>query len=178
MSLAAAMAFAALVQGRGLELQDRISVGQFYSPHRTAISSETWVTYEIAEGYGIGVAYVWESRRVRPVSSVRFIDETAWHPGFRFQSGFRSVAHGATTDSLTIDKSFGRLSLEGGFSRGGGLTRGIAKVSYLIQRGLSVGLQADGRNVITYVNFTRGAPTIGAYLVNGKHPAYMFAWKF
>jgi len=170
-------AISALLAGN-LDLRDRITVGTFYSAHPTAISSETWMAYEIARGYSLGIAYAWETRRVRPISTVRFLDETSWHPGLTYRSGFRGVADGRVTDSLIIDKRFGNLTLEGGLARSGPSSRGVATVTYRPERNLVFGLQADGRNSFTFVNFSHGPALLGAYLVNGKHPAYLLSWRF
>lgn len=164
--------------GISIPLKDRITVATFYSPHRDAISSESWVSYAIGRGYSLGFAYVWESRRVRPVSSVRFIEQMAWHPGLTMKTGFRSAANGLVTDSLTIHQRFGDLQVEGGIGMSGGFARGVASTSLSLRHGFAVGLQADGRNVVTFLSYSKNGPILAGYLVDWKHPAYMIGWRF
>jgi hypothetical protein len=170
---------AALAASAGdLRLKDKISLATFYSPHRDAISSESWIAYEIANGYSIGVAYVWESRKFRPVSSVRFVEERAWHPGLSLRSGFRSVADGQVKDTLMLHQTFGNLQIEAGIAFGSGLARVAATTSYSFRNGFVAGLQADGRNVVTFLSYAKGRPILAGYLVNWKHPAYLIGWRF
>jgi hypothetical protein len=161
-----------------LALQDKITIATFYSPHRDSVASESWVAYKISGGYSLGVAYVWGTKRVRPVSSVRIVDEMAWHPGLTVSTGFRSWATGLVTDTALVEKSFGNWHLKGGVGLSSGYSRAIAGGSYNFRNGFIAGLQADGKNVVTFLTFSKGAPVIAGYLVNWKHPAYLLGWRF
>lgn len=177
----------AVLMGQRLDLprydNDRptkILVSTFYSVHPDAVSSESWVACNITGGYNIGLAYAWQTRKFRPVSTVKLVDEAAWHPGLTWRSGFRSFATGRLQESATVDYSRGNMSFFAGVSLRSGFTgaRGVAGGSYDFRNGFLVGLQADGRQVMTFVNYSKNGPVLGAYLVDWRHPAYLFGWRF
>lgn len=178
--LAASLLLGVAVAGfaQNLEFKDRITIATFYAPQGDALTSESWISYRIASGYSLGFAYVWGTRKVRPVSSVKIVTEMAWHPGLTFRSGHRSLASGLVTDTALVEKSFGPWFLQGGIGFSSGYARAVAGGSYNFRNGFIAGLQADGKNVVSFLTFTKGAPVITAYLVNWKHPAYLFGWRF
>lgn len=160
--------------------QRKILVSTFYSVHRDAVSSETWASYNIFGGYSIGLAYQWGPRKFRPVSTVKLVDDAAWHPGLTWRSGFRSFATGQIRESLSVDQRFGWATLSLGLSTDSGFGHGraIGGGNYDFQNGFLVGFQADGRRVMTFVNYAKNGPVLGAYLIDWKHPAYLLGWRF
>lgn len=158
----------------------KILISTFYSAHRDAISSESWASYNIVGGYSVGLAYQWGPRKFRPVSTVKLVDDAAWHPGLTWRSGFRSFATGEIRESMAVNQTFGATTLFVGISTNSGFgnARAVGGGSYDFQNGAIVGFQADGRRVMTFVNYSKDGPVLGAYLVDWKHPAYLLGWRF